>query len=515
MTMKVGIYDKWLDALGGGEKVATVIAETLSNIGCKVDLISNSDTEKDEVEKKMGTDLSKVNFVFWSERSYEKLTKLTKKYDLFINVSFLDHLPSKAKKSFYYILFPTPIRKNLLGFIKYESVLPFLRKFLIIPEFNRGLKQIDDIVARGGKWLDESTTFVLRNPPNNFIVVLRIYAGELTLKELDLTTFESPNANIEIIDKNIDHKSNILNYEVKVDMKERANLVFIIKRVGNVKENPVGLVSITVQHPRFMLWNFMKRFMPSYEMGLYGSSTYKPAAGLDTYDLFLADSKFSKKWTRTYWDKKSIVLYPPIDTDEFKPGKKKKMILNVGRFFVGGHSKRHDIMVEAFKKLVDSGKIPDGWELHFVGGVSSGSEHSEYLKKVQEESNGYSVYFHISASFDELKKLYSEATIYWHATGFGVNEKKEPYKMEHFGITPIESMAAGCIPIVYRGGGLTEIVGEDDVLTWKTVSELVKNTSTFINNNDLTDKYSKIMVKKSQKYSREEFAEKLLEYIKK
>lgn len=512
--MNIGIYDKWLDALGGGEKVATVMAETLAKKGYLVDLISNSDIDKNEVEKKMGVDLSKVNIVFWSERSYEKLSKLTKKYDLFINVSFLDHLPSKAKRSFYYILFPTPIRRNFLGFIKYESVLPFLRKFLIIPEFNRGLKQVDDIVARGGKWLGKNTTFVLRNPSKSLVIVLRMYAEELTMRELSSVTFESPNASIKVVDKSIDHKNNILNYVINVDTEEESNLVFTIIRTGNVWENPIGLVSLTVKHPRFILWNLMKRFLPSYEMGLYGSSTYKPAAGLDTYDLFLADSKFSKKWTKTYLDKESTVLYPPIDTQEFKPGKKKKMILSVGRFFIGGHSKRHDVMVQSFKKLVDRGKISSGWELHFVGGVSSGSEHSEYLKKVQEDSKGYPVYFHFSASFEELKKLYSEATIYWHAAGFGVNEKKEPYKMEHFGITPIESMAAGCIPIVYRGGGLTEIVGEDDVLTWKTTDELVKNTNTFINNDDLTTRYSKRMVKKSQKYSRKEFADKLLNYIK-
>jgi len=46
--------------------------------------------------------------------------------------------------------------------------------------------------------------------------------------------------------------------------------------------------------------------------------------------------------------------------------------------------------------------------------------------------------------------------------------------MEHFGITPVEAMAAGCVPIVYRGGGLTETVTKDSGFTWKTIDELIK-----------------------------------------
>jgi hypothetical protein len=100
-NMKIGVYDKWLSSFGGGEKVATVMAECLSNAGYKVDLISNFDVEKEELEKKMGVNLPKVRMVFWPERSYQKLDSKTKKYDLFINVIFFDHLPSKAKKSIF------------------------------------------------------------------------------------------------------------------------------------------------------------------------------------------------------------------------------------------------------------------------------------------------------------------------------------------------------------------------------------------------------------------------------
>ena len=43
-----------------------------------------------------------------------------------------------------------------------------------------------------------------------------------------------------------------------------------------------------------------------------------------------------------------------VALDDFKPGKKRNLILHVGRFFKGLHCKRQDMLVEMFKKLVIS-----------------------------------------------------------------------------------------------------------------------------------------------------------------
>ena len=42
--------------------------------------------------------------------------------------------------------------------------------------------------------------------------------------------------------------------------------------------------------------------------------------------------------------------------------------------------------------------------------------------------------------------------------GYGVDAQREPRRMEHFGMVATEAMAAGCVPIVFCGGGLPEIV---------------------------------------------------------
>ncbi|MDB6070143.1 MAG: glycosyl transferase group 1, partial [Verrucomicrobiales bacterium] len=60
--------------------------------------------------------------------------------------------------------------------------------------------------------------------------------------------------------------------------------------------------------------------------------------------------------------------------------------------------------------------------------------------------------------FPELRKAYQSATFFWHAAGYGHDEKKNPADAEHFGMTTVEAMAAGCIPLVINKGGQPEIV---------------------------------------------------------
>lgn len=509
--LKIGIYAKWLNTLGGGEKVATVMAETLSKNGHSVDLISRFEIDKRGLEKKMGVDLDQSRLVSWPEASYKELSLRTKKYDLFINSSYLDHLPSKAKHSIYYILFPTPIRKTILGFIKYETILPFLREFLIIPKISSGLKPIEEVHVRGGKLLSEKNKVVISNAPKKLKIKFRIYVEKVVISSLDLIKFYSSNSKLKLLDRYINQENNVLTYLLEIENpKKREVLIDMNVVTQNSYENAIAVVSLTITNFRYFLWNLIKKCLPAYEMALYGSSSYRLAAGLDTYNLLLADSAFTKKWTKRYWARDSHVLYPPIDVQHFKPKKKKNIILSVGRFFVGGHSKRQDILIKVFKEMINEKKLPKNWQLHLVGGVAAGREHKEYVERLKRKSQGYPIYFHFFASFKELKRLYSEAKIYWHAAGFGA---REPIELEHFGIAPVEAMAAGCLPVVFRGGGLTETVDEKSGFTWKTLRGLKTKTQKLVQDRKLMSRLSENAQKRAKNFSRERFARELIEIV--
>lgn len=139
------------------------------------------------------------------------------------------------------------------------------------------------------------------------------------------------------------------------------------------------------------------------------------------------------------------VLAPPI-----LGGTKKPMILGVGRFFTGGHAKRQDLMIEAFRKLV--AMHPEA-ELHLAGALLVEGEFRAYFAELQRQAEGLPVFFHPNVSPQRLAQLYADASIYWHLSGYGVDETSEPYRCEHFGITVVEAMSAGCIPLVVNRGG--------------------------------------------------------------
>jgi glycosyltransferase involved in cell wall biosynthesis len=512
--MKIAVYDKWASSIGGGEKVATVMCEVLAGKGHQVDFLTTFAIDKKELESKMAVDLSNVKLIALRERSYEKIKNITKRYDIFINTSFLDVQPSLAKRSIYYVHFPSQVKKTLLGFIKYETILPFLRRFLIIPEINKGLEIMDDVNSRAGVWLRKENDILIANPPKYFTLRIRIYSDILSVNTINKIKLESGNAKVKLVDKKVDHQTSTMVLDYKITPDDTISVALIIKILDDFKKSSMALVSVTIKDVRFLVWNFLKRYLPRYEMALYGSGSYKPEGGIDTYDLFLSNSNFTKYWTKKYWDKTSTVLYPPVDVELFNTVRiKNNIILSVGRFFVGGHSKRQDVLIKAFKRLYD-GNTTKNWELHLVGGIEAGWEHSEYVRSLQTESKGYPIYFHFSASFKDLKDLYAKAKYYWHATGYEKNLLRSPVSFEHFGITVVEAMSAGCVPIVFDGGGLKETVKRKDNLTFKTISGLVDITNQLIKDPERTKLLSRDYQKEARKYSRINFTTNLLKLIK-
>jgi len=105
-----------------------------------------------------------------------------------------------------------------------------------------------------------------------------------------------------------------------------------------------------------------------------------------------------------------------------------------------------------------------------------------------------------------LRALYSASAIYWHASGFDEDESKEPIKSEHFGITTVEAMASGCVPIVIGKGGQPEIVRDAvDGYLWTTLEQLKNLTLKVISNDSLRHEMSQQAALSSQRYGKQSF----------
>jgi len=235
---------------------------------------------------------------------------------------------------------------------------------------------------------------------------------------------------------------------------------------------------------------------------------------LKSYNKVIVYSLFTKKWAEKYYQREVEVIYPPVDTDQFLPATKVNYIISVGRFFTGGHCKKQIEMIKVFKELYTANNEIRNWEYHLVGGVS-GARSKEYVKKCREEARDYPVYFHINAPFEVLKGLYGISKIFWHATGLGEDEDKHPERMEHFGITTIEAMSAGCVPIVINKGGQPEIVRNGiDGFLWDNVKELREYTTRSVNDNMLWKQMSQSSIERSEKFGSARFSNEVAKLIK-
>ena len=217
----------------------------------------------------------------------------------------------------------------------------------------------------------------------------------------------------------------------------------------------------------------------------------------------ICNSEFTKKVIDKEFGLESVCLYPPIDTKLFKPKRKENIISYVGRFSTLTQSKGQEILIGVFKKLVKEKNFKD-WKLILAGGVEVGV--GEEVKRLKKLIKNFNIEIIESPDFGRIVDIYGRSKIFWSATGFGVDEKKNPEKVEHFGITLIESMASGCVPLVYKAGGFKEVLsnGKNGFL-WENKNDLLKLTKKLVEEKGLMRLISKNSLDRSKDYDYEEF----------
>lgn len=222
-----------------------------------------------------------------------------------------------------------------------------------------------------------------------------------------------------------------------------------------------------------------------------------------TYQIKFANSLYTKGWTKKWWGVDCSVLYPPADC-QFREKQKKKLILSVGRFTGKSRSKNQLEMVRIFGELAATDA--DGWQYISAGGLSCQSEDQAYFSSVKEAGVGLPVTVLPNLPRDVLKQLYDDAALFWHAAGYELNEQNHPELQEHFGITTVEAMAAGCVPVVIDKGGQTEIVehGVSGFL-WRSVDELKRYTRDLMADCQLRETMSAAARVRAQRFTRDAF----------
>lgn len=503
------IYDRWLHSLGGGEQVAFAYAVALNDLGYKTDLLTHKKIDIQTVQQKMNIDLKKIQVKYIPNLADFQLSQYTEKYDIFVSNSYLDYIPNRSKFGILSIFFPSKINISLYEYLKRAYIVPSLRKFFVYPSRFEGFRYDDSMNGVIYKWLGKESTITFNQ--NIKEIKIELFFDYLAFSCLDSITFSIGTKPIKFIKRKVNIYNNTVRYEFHFNVPTKGSGLIIYLPEGEFSEG-VSLTKIIIPNYRYAFYNIFKRLLPRFEMRLHGGPSITKYSDVESYDKILTISTFSQKWIDKYWGLPSNILYPPVSTQNFKPAKiKKNIIVNIGRFFVTGHCKKQLDMVRVFKKLIDKGYR--NWELHFVGSIAESEIHQKYFETCKEEAASYPVFFHNNAPFSELKTILSLAKIYWHATGLDEDPEKNPIRLEHFGITTVEAMASGCVPVVIDLGGQEEIVTDECGFRWRTREELLRYTIKLIKNRWLLKKMSLRAIERSKFFSIENFKKQLEKYL--
>jgi glycosyltransferase involved in cell wall biosynthesis len=214
-------------------------------------------------------------------------------------------------------------------------------------------------------------------------------------------------------------------------------------------------------------------------------------------------SDYVRRWVWRRWRRRATVLPPPVELGSYAPSDKESLIVTVGRIFPEFHRKRHDALIEAFTLLPD--ETP--WRLAIAGSFASADPGSQdFLSALERRTNGRRVDIHPNVTQDELHSLYSRASLYWHGAGFG-RGADEPDQVEHFGISVVEAMSYGAVPLVVDDGGLREVVPSDAGERWHSLDELAAMTTALIESPQRLATKARAAAQRSRDYAPEVFAE--------
>jgi glycosyltransferase involved in cell wall biosynthesis len=188
------------------------------------------------------------------------------------------------------------------------------------------------------------------------------------------------------------------------------------------------------QYPSVVLkQNFLKR-----EIAWIWITTHRffDQRSIRNVDTIIANSENIKRRVTRYYQRKSTVIYPGIDSSRFHCIEYGDYWLSVNRLYP---EKRIELQIEAFRRLPDE-------KLWIAGGFSEGDHASVYIQKfMQDLPPNVTILGEVSE--EKLIDLYSRCKAFL-CTALD----------EDFGLTPLEAMASGKPVVAVDEGGYRETV---------------------------------------------------------
>lgn len=501
--MKAAVYNRFLYSMGGGERHSGMLAQVLAAEGWEVDLVTHTPVERDELAERVGIDLSGVRLLTMPDTGETLVSEMSEDYDLFVNASYMSRLPSRAGRSVYLCYFPTPADHDFGPVRRWfiHRLGPSVRRVQRLFEYGTGWFPPEGGRRRSWTWTSGNAVLGLSRDSSH-VLGMELgrpgAAGPTTLRFIDQDGVER--AAVEATPRFTRHV-------VDLGAPGRALEVHLVSDTftpGSADPRSLG-VAVSRLHVGGSPLTAGERLGYHFPWLLRDPRNLE---FLPSYDLVVANSEYTRGWIGRYWQRDAEVLFPPVKTSALEPAARRRpVILSVGRFFHPGqgHCKQQLELVRFFGALVRSGRLP-GWELHVVGGLEP--EQVDYFRQVQAAATGLPVVLAPNAPRSRVEELFDTASVFWAATGYGQDESRTPWTFEHFGITTVEAMAGGAVPVVIDSAGQREIVRDGvDGFRWSSVDVLHDRTVEIARDEQLRTRLSSAARERAESFSEPRFAE--------
>ena len=219
--------------------------------------------------------------------------------------------------------------------------------------------------------------------------------------------------------------------------------------IGNATGEPLGVPVIGVHAGGGLAGRCRPGALP-----VLAGHTGAPAH-LDTLRPVVANSRVHPAVDRAPVAPAERSLHPPVRPD----GAGTRRRDPVGRpLLPPGHRPQQEAAGDGRRPSAawSRGGGADGWEYHLVGGCAgSTGRTSTRSRRPRRACRSCST---PTPRGPSCADLYGRASIFWHAAGLGEDPERHPDRYEHFGITTVEAMSAGAVPVVIDAAGQVEIV---------------------------------------------------------
>ncbi len=517
--VRAAVYNRFWHSMGGGERHNGMIAEVLAAEGAQVDILGHSTVDLDALGAHLGLDLSGCRYRLLPDRGDDAVAEVSADYDLFVNGSYMSRLVPRSRHAAYLCFFPTPADHDAAAWRRtaIRACGPLLRG--VRPAVGYGTGWYPPEGGRRRQWVW-----------TNGAGILSVAAGGERQLHADVgRPGASGTVRLSILDAagrtlaGVDVGGAFTPIAVPLPASSTGTELTLVSETftpaaaggPGAPGTPTGTgaasrdvrqLGVAVSRPRVtdrreglrarMALRFPWLLVDPRDLGY-----------LDSYDVVMANSVYTRDWIRRLWRTDADTLYPPIQVASLTPAEdRERSVLSVGRLFAPGlgHAKRQLEMVQWFGELYRSGALP-GWRMHVVGGCEDSQ--LPYLEKIRDAARDLPVEIHPNAPRQEVERLLSTCSVFWSATGYGEDTDRRPWTAEHFGMTTVEAMAGGCVPVVIDRAGQREIVRHGlDGFRWTSPQQLASFTRRLAAEDGMRRRLAASAIARAQEYSDAAFA---------